>query len=113
LRLRNSRGLGQALFKLNEIAITQMRTNLQHSKSQSDDFTEKNLRSQIICNSLRSWVHDGSHYAHDDLYVSIDDSMVESYFKVFKAIFVKARHIDHHRVMMGDPFVEEPTSLTN
>lgn len=65
-------------------------------------------KEKIICRSLCSWVHDGSHYAHDDLYVSIDDSMVENYLKVFKDIFVKARHIEHYKMMMGDAFVEEP-----
>jgi len=56
-------------------------------------------------------VHDGSHYAHDDLYVSIDDSMVESYLKVFREIFVKERQIEHYKMMMGDAFVEEPTAI--
>ena len=63
---------------------------------------------KIICKSLCSWVHDGSHYAHDDLYVSIDDSMVENYLKVFREIFVKARHIEHYKMMMGEALVEEP-----
>ena len=65
-------------------------------------------REKIICKSLCSWVHDGSHYAHDDLYVSIDDSTVENYLRVFRNIFVKARHIEHYKMMMGDAFVEEP-----
>ncbi len=65
-------------------------------------------REKIICKSLCSWVHDGSHYAHDDLYVSIDDFMVENYLKVFREIFVKARHIEHYKMMMGEAFVEEP-----
>ncbi len=64
-------------------------------------------REKIICKSLCSWVHDGSHYAYDDLYVSIDDSMVENYLKVFREIFVKARHFEHYKMMMGDAFVEE------
>lgn len=68
-------------------------------------------REKIICKSLCSWVHDGSHYAHDDLYVSIDDSIVEIYLKVFREIFVKARHIEHYKMMMGDAFVEEPTAI--
>lgn len=67
-------------------------------------------REMIICKSLCSWVHDGSHYAHDDLYVSIDDSMVENYLKVFRAIFVKSGHLAHYKMMMGDAFVEEPVS---
>ena len=47
-------------------------------------------------------MHAGSHSAHDDLYVSIDDLMVDTHLKVFKAIFEKARHIAHYKVMMGD-----------
>ena len=65
-------------------------------------------KEKLICNSLCSWVHDGSHYAHDDLYVSIDDTMVESYLRVFRAIFKKSSHIAHYRMMMGDAFVDEP-----
>lgn len=67
-------------------------------------------REMIICKSLCSWVHDGSHYAHDDLYVSIDDSMVENYLKVFRAIFIKSGHLAHYKMMMGDAFVEEPAA---
>ena len=69
-------------------------------------------REKIICKSLCSWVHDGSHYVHDDLYVSIDDSVVENYLKVFRAIFDKAGHIAHYKMMMGDAFVEEPVATT-
>jgi wobble nucleotide-excising tRNase len=64
-------------------------------------------REKIICKSLCSWVHDGSHYAHDDLYVSIDDTMVDSYLKVFRAIFNKSGHSAHYRMMMADAFVED------
>lgn len=63
-------------------------------------------KEKIICKSLCSWVHDGSHYAHDDLYVSIDDSMVDSYLKVFRAIFDKSDHSSHYKMMMGDAYVE-------
>lgn len=65
-------------------------------------------KEKIICKSLCSWVHDGSHYAHDDLYVSIDDSMVGSYLNVFRAIFKKSEHLAHYKMMMGDAFVEDP-----
>lgn len=64
-------------------------------------------REKIICRSLCSWVHDGSHYAHDDIHFSIDDSTVDKYLKVFRDIFVKARHIEHYKMMMGDAYVEE------
>lgn len=68
-------------------------------------------REKIICKSLCSWVHDGSHYAHDDLFVSIDDSMVDAYLMVFRAIFEKTRQSAHYKMMMGDAFTENPTIL--
>ena len=58
-------------------------------------------KEKLICRSLFSWVNDGSHSAHDSLYVSIDDSMVESYLRVFKEIFVKTKHVAHYEMMMG------------
>lgn len=64
-------------------------------------------KEKIICKSLCSWVHDGSHYAHDDLYVSIDDSTVDNYLQVFRGIFEKSGHASHYKMMMGDAFVEE------
>ncbi len=63
-------------------------------------------KEKLIYKSLCSWLHDGSHYAHDDLYVSIDDSMVESYLTVFRAIFEKSKHEAHYKMMMGDAYVE-------
>ena len=68
-------------------------------------------KEKLICKSLCSWVHDGSHYAHDDLYVSIDDSMVDSYLKVFRAIFDKSDHSAHYKMMMADSFVEDASAL--
>lgn len=64
-------------------------------------------KEKLICKSLCSWVHDGSHYAHDDLYVSIDDSMVDTYLRVFRAIFDKSGHSAHYKMMMADAFVEK------
>ena len=69
-------------------------------------------KEKIICKSLCSWVHDGSHYAHDDLYVSIDDSMVDSYLEVFRAIFDKSGHSSHYKMMMGDAYVENTSMAT-
>lgn len=62
-------------------------------------------KEKLICKSLFSWVNDGSHYAHDDLYVSIDNSTVENYLNVFRAIFDKAGHFAHYEMMMGDVLV--------
>lgn len=64
-------------------------------------------KEKFICRSLCSWVHDGSHYAHDDLYVSIDDSTVDNHLKIFRAIFTKSGHAAHYKMMMGEAFVEE------
>lgn len=58
-------------------------------------------REKLICKSLFSWVHDGSHSAHDSLYDSID-SEVETYLNVFKRIFEKTNHIAHYNMMMGE-----------
>ncbi|HEY9098997.1 MAG TPA: AAA family ATPase [Thiobacillus sp.] len=65
-------------------------------------------REKLIGKSLFSWVNDGSHFAHDDLYVSIDDSIVETYLKVFRAIFEKSDHLAHYKMMMGDAYVDAP-----
>lgn len=59
-------------------------------------------REKLICKSLCSWVHDGSHYAHDDFYIMIDDAIIDSYIRVFREIFEKYGHIAHYRMMMGE-----------
>ncbi|MCB1129746.1 MAG: AAA family ATPase [Verrucomicrobiae bacterium] len=64
-------------------------------------------REKLICRSLFSWVNDGSHFAHDSLYVSIDSSMVEGYLSVFKQVFEKTGHIAHYNMMMGETTTPE------
>jgi wobble nucleotide-excising tRNase len=61
-------------------------------------------KDQIICNTLLSWINDGSHYAHDDLFISMDTGIVEIYLKVFKEIFEKSGHFAHYNMMMGNDF---------
>jgi wobble nucleotide-excising tRNase len=61
---------------------------------------------KLIFKALCSWIHGGSHYASDDLYVSVDDSTLQSYLRVFRAIFEKSHHSGHYRMMMGEAFVE-------
>lgn len=58
-------------------------------------------RDKQICASLFSWVNDGSHAVHDDLYVSADGSVVERYLSVFKQVFEKTKHMGHYWMMMG------------
>lgn len=61
---------------------------------------------QMICNSLLSWVNDGSHYAQDDIFVSLDQGAVGSYLKVFQLIFKLSGHGAHYQMMMGDAYKE-------
>ncbi|MCK9987120.1 MAG: hypothetical protein AzoDbin1_03592 [Azoarcus sp.] len=63
-------------------------------------------KEQMICNSLLSWVNDGSHYAQDDIYVSLDKGVLQSYLKVFHLIFKLSEHEAHYKMMMGDAYVE-------
>lgn len=65
-------------------------------------------REKVICGSLFSWVNDGSHSTHDDLYVSGDAATVDTYLRVFKQIFEKTGHEQHYYMMMGTKPV--PTS---
>ena len=68
-----------------------------------DEITSKfEGKEKMICKSLFSWVNDGSHFAQDDLYITIESSSVESYLQVFRAIFDKQGHIAHYKMMMGD-----------
>jgi wobble nucleotide-excising tRNase len=68
-------------------------------------------KERFICKSLFSWVNDGSHFAHDDLYISIDSSLVKIYLRIFKDIFDKTGHHDHYKMMMGDAYTEEPEEI--
>jgi len=56
---------------------------------------------KLICGSLISWVHDGSHSAFDDHYFSVDESTIDIYLSVFKRIFEKSDQINHYNMMMG------------
>lgn len=58
-------------------------------------------REKLICQSLFSWVNDGSHSIHDDLYVSYGEQTNASYLDVFKEIFNKSGQQGHYNMMMG------------
>lgn len=58
---------------------------------------------KLACRALLSWVNDGSHSAHDDLYVAVDDSTVDVYLDVFQRIFEGEGHIEHYKMMMASP----------
>ena len=62
-------------------------------------------KEKMVCKSLFSWVNDGSHFPQDDLYVSIDNSQIESYLMVFHQIFQETNNEAHYRMMMGDAYI--------
>jgi wobble nucleotide-excising tRNase len=57
-------------------------------------------RDAQICASLFSWINDGSHSSHDDIYVAVDDNAVQSYMRVFREVFERTGHGAHYRMMM-------------
>jgi wobble nucleotide-excising tRNase len=54
-----------------------------------------------VCRCLLSWINDGSHMAHDDLFIAVEDKVIEVYLQVFRLIFEKAGYIGHYNKMMG------------
>lgn len=60
-----------------------------------------NGKDRLICQSLFSWVNDGSHSIHDDLYINHGERTNETYLRVFKDIFTKAKQNGHYELMMG------------
>ena len=66
-----------------------------------DDIVAKfDGREAQICRSLFSWTHDGSHTAHDEIYLAADDNAVQQYLGVFERVFVKTGHQAHYSMMM-------------
>jgi wobble nucleotide-excising tRNase len=68
---------------------------------------------KLICKSLFSWVNDGSHSSLDDVYISIENTQIDNYLRVFRRIFDKMGHMGHYKMMMGDAYVEEPSTNNN
>lgn len=67
----------------------------------ADEIVEKfEGRDAQICASLFSWINDGSHSSHDDVYVAVDDNAVQGYLRVFKEVFERTGHGAHYRMMM-------------
>ncbi len=59
---------------------------------------------KIICGSLISWLHSGSHSVSitDDLFVDNNPETQQKYFEVFKKIFDKKKHLSHYKMMMQE-----------
>lgn len=58
-------------------------------------------RDKLICQSLFSWVNDGSHSIHDDLYINHGEQTNEAYLRVFRDVFTAAGQIGHYNMMAG------------
>ena len=68
-----------------------------------DDLIDQfdNPQEKEICRSLICWINEGSHTIPDDLFVELQDTTIENYFKVFKSIFKETGHIEHYNMMMN------------
>lgn len=73
----------------------------------NDIYKKFDAKDKLLCKTLLSWVHDGSHSAFDDLHVSSGDATAEIYLRIFKEIFVKLGHGAHYKMMTGEDFDEE------
>ncbi len=56
---------------------------------------------KLVYKSLISWVNDGSHSVHDDVFISVQDTSGEQYHEIFKRVFEAAGHEAHYEMMMG------------
>ena len=68
-------------------------------------------REKLICQSLFSWVNDGSHSIHDDLYINHGEQTNEAYLRVFRDIFDRADQLGHYNMMIGVDY--EPGESNN
>ena len=74
----------------------------------NDICNQFNGKDKITCKSLISWVNDGSHFAHDDIFVSSGDTATDKYLFIFRMIFKHKGQQAHYKMMMGDAYIEEP-----
>jgi len=70
----------------------------------------KTIEEQMICKSLISWVHDGSHDIADEINVSDNDDTVRRYKDVFRTIFDSNGQLGHYKQMMGIEIEENKTT---
>ena len=70
----------------------------------------KTIEEQMICKSLISWVHDGSHDIADEIHISDNDDTIQRYKDVFRAIFDSNSQLGHYNQMMGIEIEENKTT---
>jgi len=56
---------------------------------------------KAICRSLFAWVNDGSHFAHDDAFFTLDDGAIDVYLEIFRQVFIKSEQQAHYDMMMS------------
>jgi wobble nucleotide-excising tRNase len=61
----------------------------------------KSIEEQMICKSLISWVHDGSHDIADEIHITDSNDAVQRYKEVFRLIFESNGQLGHYNQMMG------------
>lgn len=67
-----------------------------------DELPEKFVgQDKLICKSLISWLHGGSHFTEDDLHVITGPEVVEKQLDIFRRIFEETSHGAHYDMMMG------------
>jgi wobble nucleotide-excising tRNase len=64
-------------------------------------------KDRMVCQSLFTWINDGSHFTNDDLYIACDEKTIEKFLQIFKQIFDNEGHISHYNMMMGITEEEE------
>lgn len=65
---------------------------------------------KLICQSLISWTHAGSHNILDPFYVTPSELSMDNYLRVFRRIFDESDQSGHYQMMMGDDFVPLPAA---
>ena len=75
--------------------------NLEIDK-QIEEFSDED---KVVCHSMMSWLHDGSHYINEDLFIENPHGISSRYFSVFEKIFENSGHHSHYRMMMGEELV--------
>ncbi len=68
---------------------------------------------KMICRALLAWINAGSHFANDDLFMSIDPGQISRYLIVFQRIFEASGNDGHYRMMMGVDYVALPALAAN
>jgi len=56
---------------------------------------------RLVCRSLVSWLHDGSHHTPDGIDFSMHPELNDKYLDVFENIFKITNHHEHYKRMIG------------